>query len=136
MNFGNIKSGGKEKATKRIEIVITPGKLGDVKRAIIDAGVQGMTITNSSGYTWDKARTEVYRGRQVPVDTVPMITVNTVVEDSMVDAVTDAILKAARTGDDGQGRVGDGKIFVHEVVQAIRIRTGATESKAIERDFG
>ena len=54
----------------------------------------------------------------------------------MVDAVTDAILKAARTGDDGQGRVGDGKIFVHEVVQAIRIRTGATESKAIERDFG
>jgi len=121
---------------KRLEIIITPGKLSEVKRALIDAGVQGMTISNANGFTWDKSRTEYYRAKEVTVDTVPMITINSVVEDSVVDTVTRAATEAARTGGNGDGRVGDGKIFVHDVAHVIRIHTGATGSEAILRDTG
>ena len=121
---------------KRLEIIVTPGKLDDVKRALLEEGVQGMTINRSEGFTWDKGQKRVYRGQEYTVDTVSMVTINSVVDDAMVDGLLKAVTSAARTGGDGQGRVGDGKIFVHDVAQVVRIHTGATGADAIARDTG
>ena len=121
---------------KRLEIIVTPAKLDDVKRTLLEGGVQGMTINRSEGFTWDKGQKRVYRGQEYTVDTMPMVTINSVVDDSMVDNLVGAVTASARTGSDGQGRVGDGKIFVHDVAHVVRIHTGATGDEAIARDTG
>ena len=125
-----------EKVMKRIEMIVRPAKLEDVKRTLIEVGVQEMTITRGEGFTWDNARKEFYRGSEYTVDTVPMVTINSVVDDSIVDAVIAAATKTARTGTNGEGRIGDGKIFVHELSGVVRIHTGAIGVEAILRDMG
>ena len=104
---------------KKVEAVIKPFKLDDVKDALHDAGVSGITVTEVKGFGRQKGHTELYRGAEYVVDFLPKVKVEAVVEDDQVDRVVEAIEAAARTG-----RIGDGKIFVIPVEQAIRIRTG------------
>lgn len=104
---------------KKIEAIIKPFKLDDVKDALHDVGVQGMTITEVRGFGRQKGHTELYRGAEYVVDFLPKIKIETVIEDGMVDNVITAIEDAARTD-----RIGDGKIFVSTIEEAIRIRTG------------
>ncbi len=104
---------------KKIEAIIKPFKLDDVKDALHDVGVSGMTVTEVKGFGRQKGHTELYRGAEYVVDFLPKVKVEVVVEDGQVDSVVEAIEAAARTG-----RIGDGKIFVIAVEQAIRIRTG------------
>ncbi len=104
---------------KKIEAIIKPFKLDDVKDALHDVGVSGITVTEVKGFGRQKGHTELYRGAEYVVDFLPKVKVEVVVEDDQVDRVVDAIEAAARTG-----RIGDGKIFVIPVEQAIRIRTG------------
>ena len=111
---------------KKIEAVIKPFKLDDVKDALQAAGVQGMTVSEVRGYGRQKGHTELYRGAEYVVDFLPKMKVEVVVRDDMVDAVVEAIAAAARSG-----RIGDGKIFVTEVVEAVRIRTGETGRDAV-----
>ena len=111
---------------KKIEAVIKPFKLDDVKDALQAAGVQGMTVSEVRGYGRQKGHTELYRGAEYVVDFLPKMKVEVVVRDDMVDAVVEAIAAAARSG-----RIGDGKIFVTEVVEAVRIRTGETGRGAV-----
>jgi nitrogen regulatory protein P-II 1 len=111
---------------KKIEAIIKPFKLDDVKDALQEVGAQGITITESRGYGRQKGHTELYRGAEYVIDFLPKIKVEVVVEEALVDKVVDAIVNAARTG-----KIGDGKIFVSPVEQAIRIRTGERGSDAI-----
>jgi nitrogen regulatory protein P-II 1 len=111
---------------KKIEAVIKPFKLDDVKDALHDAGVSGITVTEVKGFGRQKGHTELYRGAEYVIDFLPKVKVEVVVEDSLADNVVDAIMNAARTG-----RIGDGKIFVSDVEQAIRIRTGDRGADAI-----
>ena len=104
---------------KKVEAVIKPFKLDDVKDALHDVGVSGMTVTEVKGFGRQKGHTELYRGAEYVVDFLPKVKVEAVVEDDQVERVVEAIEAAARTG-----RIGDGKIFVIPVEQAIRIRTG------------
>ncbi len=111
---------------KKIEAIIKPFKLDEVKEALQELGVQGMTVLEAKGYGRQKGHTELYRGAEYVVDFLPKIKIEVVVTESQYGAVLDAIVAAARTG-----RIGDGKIFVSEVSEVVRIRTGETGAQAI-----
>jgi nitrogen regulatory protein P-II 1 len=111
---------------KKIEAIIKPFKLDEVKEALQEIGVQGITVTEAKGFGRQKGHTELYRGAEYVVDFLPMVKLEVVVLAERVDAAVEAIQKAARTG-----RIGDGKIFVLDVQQAIRIRTGESGADAI-----
>jgi len=111
---------------KKIEAVIKPFKLDEVKEALQDAGVQGMTVLEAKGYGRQKGHSELYRGAEYVIDFLPKIKIEVVVSDDMVNSVVDAIQAAARTG-----KIGDGKIFITDVIYVIRIRTGETGAQAV-----
>jgi nitrogen regulatory protein P-II 1 len=111
---------------KKIEAVIKPFKLDEVKEALQDIGVQGMTVTEAKGYGRQKGHSELYRGAEYVIDFLPKIKLEVVAPDDLVSQVIEAIQTAARTG-----KIGDGKIFVTEVLEVIRIRTGETGSSAV-----
>jgi nitrogen regulatory protein P-II 1 len=111
---------------KKIEAVIKPFKLDEVKEALQDAGVQGMTVLEAKGYGRQKGHSELYRGAEYVIDFLPKIKIEVVVPDDMVNSVVDAIQAAARTG-----KIGDGKIFISDVIDVIRIRTGETGAQAV-----
>ncbi len=111
---------------KKIEAIIKPFRLDDVKEALQDAGVQGMTVSEVKGYGRQKGHTELYRGAEYVIDFLPKLKIELVVEDTLVDAVIDAIERAAHSGN-----IGDGKIFVLPVENAIRIRTGERGETAL-----
>lgn len=111
---------------KKIEAVIKPFKLDEVKDALHEIGVSGMTVTEVKGFGRQKGHTELYRGAEYVVDFLPKVMISIVIEEERVEAVIEAITAAARSG-----RIGDGKIFVSPVEQAIRIRTGETGRAAI-----
>jgi len=111
---------------KKIEAIIKPFKLDDVKDALQEVGLQGITITEARGFGRQKGHTELYRGAEYVVDFLPKVKIEVVVEDHMVDKTVEAIISAAKTG-----RIGDGKIFVSNIEQAIRIRTGERGGDAI-----
>ncbi|MBT4365531.1 MAG: P-II family nitrogen regulator [Desulfobacterales bacterium] len=111
---------------KKIEAIIKPFKLDDVKEALNEIGIQGMTIVEVKGYGRQKGHKEIYRGAEYIVDFIPKIKIELVVDSQVVDKVVETIKKAANTG-----KIGDGKIFVLSVEQAIRVRTGETGKDAI-----
>jgi nitrogen regulatory protein P-II 1 len=111
---------------KKIEAVIKPFKLDEVKEALQDIGVQGMTVLEAKGYGRQKGHSELYRGAEYVIDFLPKIKLEVVVPDDMAPAVIEAIQTAARTG-----KIGDGKIFITDVSDVIRIRTGETGAQAI-----
>src|SRR3954447_8988399 len=113
-------------SVKKVEAIIKPFKLDDVKDALHDVGVSGITVVEVKGFGRQKGHTELYRGAEYVIDFLPKVRIEVVVEDSLVDNVVEAIENAARTG-----RIGDGKIFVLPVDQAIRIRTGDRGPDAI-----
>jgi nitrogen regulatory protein P-II 1 len=113
-------------AMKKIEAIIKPFKLDEVKEALQEVGLQGITVIEAKGFGRQKGHTELYRGAEYVVDFLPKVKLEIVLGDDMVDSAVDAIRKAAQTG-----RIGDGKIFVSTVEEAIRIRTGETGSDAI-----
>jgi len=111
---------------KKIEAVIKPFKLDEVREALSDVGVTGLTVTEVKGFGRQKGHTELYRGAEYVVDFLPKIKIEIVVANETVDAAIEAIIKAARTG-----KIGDGKIFVSAVEQVVRIRTGESNEAAI-----
>ena len=111
---------------KKIEAIIKPFKLDEVKEALQELGVQGMTVIEAKGYGRQKGHTELYRGAEYVVDFLPKIKIEVVVADDQLGQALDAIVGAARTG-----RIGDGKIFVSEVLDVLRIRTGETGAAAV-----
>ena len=111
---------------KKIEAIIKPFKLDEVKDALAEVGVQGMTVTEVKGFGRTGGKKEVYRGSAYVVDFVPKVKIDVVVPDSLVESAIDAIEKTARTG-----KIGDGKIFVTPVEEAVRIRTGERGEDAI-----
>ncbi len=111
---------------KKLEAIIKPFKLEEVKEALAELGIEGMTVTEVKGFGRQKGHTEIYRGSEYTVDFLPKIKLETVVADSIVDQATAAIIKAAKTG-----KIGDGKIFVSAVEQSVRIRTEETGDKAV-----
>lgn len=111
---------------KKIEAIIKPFKLDDVKEALQELGLQGMTVLEAKGFGRQKGQTELYRGAEYVVDFLPKIKIEVVVADDQLSRAVDAIQAAARTG-----RIGDGKIFVTEVIEVVRIRTGETGASAI-----
>lgn len=111
---------------KKIEAVIKPFKLEDVKDALAEIGITGMTVSEVKGYGRQKGHSELYRGAEYVVDFLPKIKMEMIVDDEMVDTVVDKVVEAARTG-----KIGDGKIFVSDISQIIRIRTGEMGSEAI-----
>ncbi|WP_448577964.1 P-II family nitrogen regulator [Thermaurantiacus sp.] len=111
---------------KKVEAIIKPFKLDEVKEALHDVGVSGITVTEAKGFGRQKGHTELYRGAEYIVDFLPKVRLEVVVDDNQVDRVVEAIATAARTG-----RIGDGKIFVSSIETAIRIRTGERDSDAI-----
>jgi nitrogen regulatory protein PII len=111
---------------KKIEAIIKPFKLDDVKEALNEVGIQGMTISEVKGYGRQKGHKEIYRGAEYVVDFIPKIKIDIVVQDDWVDKVVDTIKASANTG-----KVGDGKIFVTTIEEAIRVRTGETGEDAI-----
>jgi len=116
----------REKIMKKIESIIKPFKLDDLKAALHDLGVQGMTVVEVKGFGRQKGHTEIYRGAEYVVDFIPKIKVETVVPDDLVDQVVETILNTVRTG-----KIGDGKIFVLPVEKVCRIRTGETDNDAL-----
>ena len=111
---------------KKIEAIIKPFKLDEVKEALHEVGLQGITVTEAKGFGRQKGHTELYRGAEYVVDFLPKIKIEIVTDDGLVERAIEAIQKAAHTG-----RIGDGKIFLSSVEDAIRIRTGETGSEAI-----
>jgi nitrogen regulatory protein P-II 1 len=111
---------------KKIEAIIKPFKLEEVKDALAEIGIEGMTVTEVKGFGRQKGHTEIYRGSEYTVDFLPKIKIEIVVADNVADQATAAIVKAAKTG-----KIGDGKIFVSSVEQAVRIRTEETGDKAV-----
>jgi nitrogen regulatory protein P-II 1 len=111
---------------KRITAIIKPFKLDEVREALGEVGVTGLTVTEVKGFGRQRGHTELYRGAEYVVDFLPKVKIEVVVSDAALDGAIDAIVKAARTG-----RIGDGKIFVTAVEQVIRIRTGETDNNAI-----
>jgi nitrogen regulatory protein P-II 1 len=111
---------------KKIEAIIKPFKLDEVREALSEIGITGLTVTEVKGFGRQKGHTELYRGAEYVVDFLPKIKIEVVVNSQNADAAIDAIIKAARTG-----KIGDGKIFVMEVEQVVRIRTGETDEAAI-----
>jgi nitrogen regulatory protein PII len=111
---------------KKIEAIIRPFKLDEVKEALIEEGVKGLTMSEVRGYGRQKGHTETYRGSEYRIEFVPKIKIEVVVEDSKVEKIVDAILKTAKSG-----QVGDGKIFIYNVEDAVRIRTGESGKDAL-----
>ena len=111
---------------KKIEAIIKPFKLDEVKDALQEIGIQGLTVVEARGFGRQKGHAELYRGAEYVVDFLPKVKIEVVVPDQRLEAALDAIQKSARTG-----RIGDGKIFVLNVEEAIRIRTGETGADAI-----
>jgi nitrogen regulatory protein PII len=111
---------------KKIEAIIKPFKLEDVKEALSGLGVEGMTVSEVKGFGRQKGHTEIYRGSEYTVDFLPKIKIEVVLADSQATAAVDAIVKAAKTG-----KIGDGKVFVSSIENAIRIRTEETGEQAV-----
>jgi len=111
---------------KLITAIIKPFKLDDVRKALIDLGIEGMTVTEVKGFGRQKGHTEVYRGAEYEVNFIPKIQIDLVIKDELLESATSAICDAAKTD-----KVGDGKIFVFDVQSAIRIRTGETDAAAL-----
>ena len=111
---------------KKIEAIIKPFKLEEVKDALHDVGIEGMTVSEVKGFGRQKGHTEIYRGSEYTVDFLPKIKIELVVADNKVAAATQAVVKAAKTG-----KIGDGKIFVYDLEQVVRIRTGETGADAL-----
>ena len=111
---------------KKIEAIIKPFKLDEVKEALQEAGLQGITVTEAKGFGRQKGHTELYRGAEYVVDFLPKVKIEVVLNDDMLEKAIEAIQKAAKTG-----RIGDGKIFISTIEEAIRIRTGETGAEAI-----
>ena len=111
---------------KKIEAIIKPFKLEEVKEALSEVGVQGMTVIEVKGFGRQKGHTEIYRGSEYTVDFLPKVKIEIVADDDRADAITDAIVKTANTG-----KIGDGKVFVSPVDEAIRIRTGEKGASAV-----
>ena len=111
---------------KKLEAIIKPFKLDDVKEALHEVGVQGMTVVEAKGFGRQRGHTELYRGAEYVVDFLPKLKVEVVIADSQVEGAIEAITKAAQTG-----KIGDGKIFVSDVGEAVRIRTGETGDGAL-----
>ena len=111
---------------KKIEAIIKPFKLDDVKEALHEVGVQGMTVVEAKGFGRQRGHTELYRGAEYVVDFLPKLKVEVVVADGAVQGAIEAITKAAHTG-----KIGDGKIFVSDIGEAVRIRTGETGESAL-----
>jgi nitrogen regulatory protein PII len=111
---------------KKIEAIIKPFKLEEVKEALAEVGVQGMTVTEVKGFGRQKGHTEIYRGSEYTVDFLPKVKIEIVVDDAQADGVAEAIVKSANTG-----KIGDGKVFISTIEEAIRIRTGETGSSAV-----
>jgi nitrogen regulatory protein PII len=116
----------REQRMKKIEAIIKPFKLEDVKIALAELGIQGLTVAEVKGFGRQKGHTEIYRGSEYAVDFLPKIKIEVVLADAQVAAVVEAIVKAAKTG-----KIGDGKIFVSSVDSVIRIRTGETGEQAV-----
>ena len=111
---------------KKIEAIIKPFKLDDVREALSDIGVTGLTVSEVKGFGRQKGHTELYRGAEYVVDFLPKVKLEIVLDDGQVDSCVEAIIKAAHTG-----RIGDGKIFVYDLSQVVRIRTGEMDSEAL-----
>jgi nitrogen regulatory protein P-II 1 len=111
---------------KKVEAIVKPFKLDEVREALSEIGVTGLTVTEVKGFGRQKGHTELYRGAEYVVDFLPKVKVEVVVPDKLVDAAIEAVIKSARTG-----KIGDGKIFVTSVEQVIRIRTGETDEAAV-----
>jgi nitrogen regulatory protein P-II 2 len=111
---------------KLITAIIKPFKLDDVRQAVSDVGVQGVTVTEVRGFGRQRGHTEIYRGAEYAVEFVPKTKIEIAVEDSLLDQVVEAIIRTAKTG-----KVGDGKIFVFDLTQVVRIRTGERDAGAI-----
>jgi nitrogen regulatory protein PII len=111
---------------KKIEAIIKPFKLEEVKGALAEIGINGMTVTEVKGFGRQKGHTETYRGSEYTVDFLPKIKLEMVVDDDVVNAATEAVIKASRTG-----KIGDGKIFITSLDEAIRIRTGEKGKTAV-----
>jgi len=111
---------------KKIEAIFKPFKLDEVREALSEIGVSGLTVTEVKGFGRQKGHTELYRGAEYVVDFLPKVKVEVVVPDKLMESAIDGIIKAARTG-----KIGDGKIFVSSVEQVIRIRTGETDEAAV-----
>jgi nitrogen regulatory protein P-II 1 len=116
----------KEQSMKKIEAIIRHFKLEDVKNALVEKGISGMTITEVRGFGRQKGHTEMYRGTEYRVDFVPKVKVEVAVDDAKLQTAINAIVKAAQTG-----QIGDGKLFISDLEETIRIRTGETGSEAI-----
>ena len=111
---------------KKIEAIFKPFKLDEVREALSEIGVSGLTVTEVKGFGRQKGHTELYRGAEYVVDFLPKVKIEVVVPETMLERAVDAIVKSARTG-----KIGDGKIFITSVEQVIRIRTGETDEAAI-----
>ena len=111
---------------KKIEAIIKPFKLEEVKDALADLGIEGMTVSEVKGFGRQKGHTEIYRGSEYTVDFLPKIKIEVVIGDELAEKATGAIVKAAKTG-----KIGDGKVFISAVEEAIRIRTDETGDKAV-----
>jgi nitrogen regulatory protein P-II 1 len=111
---------------KQITAIIKPFKLDEVREALADVGITGMTVTEVKGFGRQKGHTELYRGAEYVVDFLPKVKIDAVIADTMVEQAVEAIIKAARTG-----KIGDGKIFVRDVEQVFRIRTGEIGNEAV-----
>ena len=111
---------------KKIEAIIKPFKLDEVKEALQEVGLQGITVTEAKGFGRQKGHTELYRGAEYVVDFLPKVKIEIVLQDDLVDSAVEAIQQSAKTG-----RIGDGKIFISGVEEVIRIRTGETGQEAI-----
>jgi nitrogen regulatory protein P-II 1 len=111
---------------KKIEAIIKPFRLTDVKDALNELGIQGMTVSEVKGFGRQKGHTEIYRGSEYTVDFLPKIKIETVVADSLKDAAVQAIVKAAKTG-----KIGDGKVFISSIEEAVRIRTDERGDSAV-----
>jgi nitrogen regulatory protein P-II 1 len=114
------------KIMKKVEAIIKPFKLDEIKEALQDVGLQGITVVEAKGFGRQKGHTELYRGAEYVVDFLPKVKIELVIEDQQLDAAVEAIQKAAHTG-----RIGDGKIFISTIEDAIRIRTGERGAEAI-----
>ena len=123
---GPYRAGGGMAEMKKVEAIIKPFKLDEVKEALHEIGIQGITVTEAKGFGRQKGHTELYRGAEYVVDFLPKVKIEIVMDDALVDRAVEAIQTAARTG-----RIGDGKIFVMHVEEAIRIRTGEKGADAI-----
>jgi nitrogen regulatory protein P-II 1 len=117
---------GENNTMKKVEAIIKPFKLEDVREALMEVGVTGLTAIEVKGFGRQKGHTELYRGAEYVVDFIPKVKLEVVVDDDRVDACVEAIIKAARTG-----KIGDGKIFISPVERAVRIRTGEEGSEAL-----